>query len=561
MAKKGAYKEYEPIIRKAKEWPVYLLSKHREEFIQEVAEIAFQQVLHLRSGKAALREEIETTMFREKLRIKRNPWKVDPEDEKDFWDEVKNKLVDSASKQSDEQEKKILREIINRYSHEISGNFKPSRHRMARSIITAGLRRLLNAAKLRTITGAFNGKHTLKDNIVIKGEVEQLRSLAQKGTIVMVPTHFSNLDSVLMGWIIYELGLPPFIYGAGLNLFNIGIFAYFMNSLGAYKVDRRKKNLIYLETLKTYSTLAIQKGAHSLFFPGGTRSRSGKIEKQLKMGLLGTAIEAQRKSFQMAEEFGDDQPQKVFVVPVTLNYNFVLEAPVLIRQYLERKGQERYYFEMDKYSTSTKIIKFLLKFFTKDSKISVSIGTGLDLFGNYVDLKGNSIDKHGNIIDTREYFMTDGRITEDPQREREYTRMLGEVIVNEFHRINYVFASQLVAFVSFQMWRKLHQSLDLYNFFRIHEDDLFIPYEDFRKTYGIVLERLHALVELGKVNLEDDLLTDLDTSINYGLANVGMYHTKRALLKNKKGQIVTQDLPTLYYYHNHLDGYGLEKYL
>ena len=87
----------------------------------------------------------------------------------------------------------------------------------------------------------------------------------------MVPTHFSNLDSILIGWVIHVLGLPPFIYGAGLNLFNIKILAYFMNSLGAYKVDRRKKNPIYLEALKSYSNLAIQEGAHSLFFPGGTR--------------------------------------------------------------------------------------------------------------------------------------------------------------------------------------------------------------------------------------------------------------------------------------------------
>src|SRR5204863_9543615 len=59
---------------------------------------------------------------------------------------------------------------------------------------------------------------------------------------ILVPTHFSNLDSILIGWIIHAMGLPAFIYGAGLNLFNIKIFAYFMNSLGAYKVDRRKKD-------------------------------------------------------------------------------------------------------------------------------------------------------------------------------------------------------------------------------------------------------------------------------------------------------------------------------
>ena len=66
----------------------------------------------------------------------------------------------------------------------------------------------------------------------------------------MVPTHFGNLDSILIGWVISALGLPAFIYGAGLNLFNIRIVAYFINSLGAYKVNRRKKNLLYLETLK-----------------------------------------------------------------------------------------------------------------------------------------------------------------------------------------------------------------------------------------------------------------------------------------------------------------------
>ena len=138
----------------------------------------------------------------------------------------------------------------------------------------------------------------------------------------MVPTHFSNLDSILIGWIIHSLGLPAFIYGAGLNLFNIKIFAYFMNSLGAYKVDRRKKNVPYLETLKFYSMLAVQKGAHSIFFPGGTRSRSGMMEKHLKLGLLSSTIEAQRNLY--LETPPGEEVRKIFIVPVTLNYHFVL---------------------------------------------------------------------------------------------------------------------------------------------------------------------------------------------------------------------------------------------
>src|SRR6185369_9580156 len=165
------------------------------------------------------------------------------------------------------------------------------------------------------------------------------------------------------------------------------------------KVDRRKKNLPYFETLKTYSNLAIQKGAHSLFFPGGTRSRSGMIEKQLKLGLLNSTIEAQRNLYLDAKE--GDKVRKIFIVPVSLNYHFVLEAPDLIDEYLSAKGQDRYLPEQDKYG-SWQLLQFLFKFFTKGSNISVSIGRGLDVMGNYVDDQGNSLDAQGRIIDTKD---------------------------------------------------------------------------------------------------------------------------------------------------------------
>ena len=32
-----------------------------------------------------------------------------------------------------------------------------------------------------------------------------------------------------------------------------------------------------------------------IFYPGGTRSRSGAIEKNLKLGLLGSTIEARKR--------------------------------------------------------------------------------------------------------------------------------------------------------------------------------------------------------------------------------------------------------------------------
>ena len=84
-----------------------------------------------------------------------------------------------------------------------------------------------------------------------------------------------------------RIQLLPFLYGAGLNLFSNPLTSFFMHSLGAYTVDRRKADPLHRETLKEYATVALEGGGHNLFFPGGTRSRSGEIESRVKLGLLG----------------------------------------------------------------------------------------------------------------------------------------------------------------------------------------------------------------------------------------------------------------------------------
>jgi glycerol-3-phosphate O-acyltransferase len=559
--KKNKNKKYKPILEGIPDWPVYQLSKNRKEFIEEVSQEAFRQAKILRPTTKQLLDELEATVYREQQRMKRNRWRVDPKDEPQFWSGVKDQLVSLTNKNSEDAEKKaddLLYQIIHRYAGEIAGNFKPSSFRFAREMIKFWFGRLLNGARVKKFGAIFRREYTLRDKIHIVGKVKQLRKLAKKGTVVMVPTHFSNLDSILIGWVIHSLGLPAFIYGAGLNLFNIKIFAYFMNSLGAYKVDRRKKNLPYLETLKAYSTLAIEKGAHSLFFPGGTRSRSGMIEKQLKLGLLGSTIEAQRNLY--LRNPNKEDVRKIFIVPVTLNYHFVLEAPDLIDEYLSVKGQDRYLPETDKYG-SFQMIRFLFKFFTKGSNISVSIGKGLDVMGNYVDDEGHSLDSNGRQIHTRDYFVTNNELVIDKQREDQYTRMLSQRIVTEYHRINRVFASHLVAFVAFEMWQRKHPKLDLFELLRLPEEDLSLPYEEFKTACKTVRKHIYQLKEEGKVNHATHLKGKIDLVIRHGLENVGIFHLNRPLLFNKQGNIITKDLNTLYYYHNRLTGYDLEKFI
>ena len=70
------------------------LARERKEFVKRVAELAEAKVLSLTAKNPdILKEELETTLYRERLRIKQNPWAVDPDDEGQFWGEVKNSLL------------------------------------------------------------------------------------------------------------------------------------------------------------------------------------------------------------------------------------------------------------------------------------------------------------------------------------------------------------------------------------------------------------------------------------------------------------------------------------
>lgn len=556
MKKKKVY--YPEIIVETQQWPIMNLMRNRKQFLEQVANEAFSNLKNTLGGKS-LREEIEITIHREKQRIKKKPWRVDKPDEKEFWSNIRQMLIDCQGKTNPrDEEEKILNIIIHRYTNEIAGDFRKTSYKFARSLITFGFARLLNATRIQGITSIFSRQLGLEDKIHITGEPEHLRRLCKVGTVVMVPTHFSNLDSILIGWVIQFLGLPAFIYGAGLNLFNIRIIAYFLNSLGAYKVDRRKVNSIYLETLKTYSSLALRWGCHSLFFPGGTRSRSGQIETKLKYGLLSTTIEAQRILYQQHKE--NEPVKRIFIVPVVINYHFTLEAPDLINEYLKSTGQERYYKEADEITTSYKIASFLVKFFTKGSDISVSIGRGMDILGNYVDDEGNSFDKNGNPINTRDYFLSNGEVTVDTQRENTYVRILAQRIIEEFHKYNQVFASHLVAYTAFKILERRNPKLDLYTILRLPDEDLVIAYEDFKARFEELRQQILVLGKEGKTGVAEHLTGNTDDAIRLGLENVGMYHAERPLVR-KGNNIIIQNPSTLFYYHNRLEGFGLEKYI
>ena len=556
MEKKTLPGTYPPILPDINDWPIFKLSEDRKKFTEELEHFTLDKMEYFHNEN--LTDLLAETIYLEKIRIKEEPWKVDPPNERQFWSRIKKRLlkysVDKDESISAQNNTYLLKQIIHRYALEIVGTFKINTFLFARKFLTWFFNQLLQASfwKIR-LTG---GKKRLVQKLLVKGDIDHVRSLAQKGTLIIVPTHFSNLDSILIGYVLDAVtGLPAFSYGAGLNLYNTGYTAYFMNRLGAYRVDRRKKNKIYLETLKSMSSLSIQRGTNSIFFPGGTRSRSGAIENKLKMGLLGTVVEAQRAMIQRNEN------TKIYIVPLILSYHFVLDGQSLIDQYLKQQGKSRYFKEGKDYSGITGIIRFIWKILSEGNEITLSFGKAMDVIGNPVDLEGNSKDKYGNTINMADYFVSEGVVNFDVQRETEYTGLLAENIIKRFHSDNIVLSSHLLAFAAFEILCNENPKLDLFGILRLPTDDYIFDYNVLSATVNQLQKTLIIYAEKEKLILSPEIKSSIDELIADGIKHLGTFHIKKPLKKNKSGEVISENFYLLYFYHNRLTGYGLEKWI
>ncbi len=491
-------------------------------------------------------------LYTERLRLKRDHGNIFTrsrlKNDRALWGQVHGGLVKPAA---EVDRHLLLQQVIRYYANEIGSHFDSRVYRFATRAVPWGFSWLLNAASVKRFL-PWGMSESLESRLHIVGEVPALQSLAKKGTILLVPTHQSNIDSVLIGYIIYLMSLPPFAYGAGLNLFSNPILSFFMSRLGSYTVDRQKTNSIYKHTLKNYSTRILSEGIHSIFFPGGGRSRSGAIESKVKLGLLGTALEAQIEGLRS----GNPSP-RVFVVPMVSSYHFVLEASSLIEGYLADSGKHRFIHTDDDFWQPAQMLGFFWKLFSSQCGVTVRIGKPLDVFGNFVNEDGESIGPNGTIIQPSKWLTTRGEIRCEPQRDVEYTRELGARLVDRFHKDNTVLTSHLVAFAFFETLRKKYIDFDLFRFLRLSLPQRSIPYSDFLEAAEIYHKKLLNQAARGALFVADELQTgNTEAWVKDGLSQLGLLHDA-AVVKVHDGVIWTEDMNLLYYYRNRLTGYGL----
>jgi glycerol-3-phosphate O-acyltransferase len=459
-------------------------------------------------------------------------------------------LARSLGRMTDDECAERLRDLSTRYAGDVAGHFNPRVYGFASKAVAPLIGMLMSPLQtVRHLTGAFDLR-ALDGRVVVQGPIGTIRALAEKGTLIFMPTHMSNLDSVVIGFALERAALPPATYGAGKNLFTNPFLSFFMHNLGAYRVDRRLRHGLYKDVLKAYSCIVLERGYHSLFFPGGTRSRSGGLERKLKLGLAGTGVEA------MARTAARGQMRKVFFVPATINYLLTLEAETLIGDFLQEEGKHRYIIDDDESTRPGRIAVFMRKLLGLDAGCVVRFSQPVDCFGNHVDEEGLSYDARGHAVSPLSYLTdSEGRVGPDPARDVQYTRELADAVVAAYLRDTVVLATHLVAACAFE---RLQQGIggDIFAMLRSH-DDVLVSRAELAERVERLRDRVRELESRGRIVLGAHLVRATGREIlDEALRAFSGYHTT-PVLAPRGDELLLADTRLIFYYQNRLAAHGL----
>jgi glycerol-3-phosphate O-acyltransferase len=151
--------------------------------------------------------------------------------------------------------------------------------------------------------------------------IENLRARAKEGTIVLLPSHKSHMDYLVLAWLLYEhkLPLPLIAAGDNLNFFPMGpIF----RRAGAFFIRRSfAGDRLYAAVVDAYVRRLLKDGTPLEFFIEGGRSRTGKLLPP-KLGLLSIVVDAALGV----------PTRTTWFCPVSIGYERFLEEAAFVRE-------------------------------------------------------------------------------------------------------------------------------------------------------------------------------------------------------------------------------------
>ena len=159
--------------------------------------------------------------------------------------------------------------------------------------------------------------------------IERLRELAKEGTLVLLPSHKSHMDYVLLAWILYRHKLPMPVIAAGDNL-NFLPVGPILRRAGAFFIRRSfAGDRLYSAVVDAYVRRLIKDGSPLEFFLEGGRSRTGKLLPP-KLGLLSLVVDAALGV----------PTRTTWFCPVSIGYERFVEEKAFVRELSGRREAE-----------------------------------------------------------------------------------------------------------------------------------------------------------------------------------------------------------------------------
>ena len=156
--------------------------------------------------------------------------------------------------------------------------------------------------------------------------------------------------------------------------------------------------------------------------------------------------------------------------------------------------------------------------------------------------------------------MLENKIIKDDQRNFEYTKILGDKILNSFYTYNTVMSAPLVAFVYFRMLQKRHKNLSLFEQILLPREDRIVHKEYMINAMEVIQNKLMNLQTEKKIQLSKAVATmNASKLLEDGIQNLNLFNSKNIVYQDSDKNYNSQDLRLAFFYHNRLKGYGLEK--
>ncbi len=151
--------------------------------------------------------------------------------------------------------------------------------------------------------------------------IARLREASKDATLILLPSHKSHFDYIVLTYIFYHHHLPLPIAAAGdnLNFFPVGAI---LRKAGAFYIRRSfSGDRLYGAVVDAYVRRLIKDGWPVEFFLEGGRSRTGKLLAP-KVGLLSMVVDA------VLGAVG----RKVYFVPISIGYERLVEERAFVAE-------------------------------------------------------------------------------------------------------------------------------------------------------------------------------------------------------------------------------------